>query len=442
MNPRNGALNGVAVKVGQLDAGQGQDGHIAVGQEIHVARVVQDARNIGGHKGLALAHTDDHRRTEPRGNDLVRFEGRQDAQSKGPGEPLDGAADGHFKSNRLAGRIRVQLNLLDEVGNDLGVGLGDEFVALRDEFALQIEIVLHNAVVDYDHAAGAVAVGVGVLFRGASVRGPARVADAEGALDRMLAQNLFQVAELARSATDLKRGAGRAAHGDACRVVAAVFEAPQPLDDDGNYLLGTDITDNAAHATILSDTAASVFLFVFFGLVFFGLVVWAAVLNVAGGTLERIRAGAGFRTQLITAGGVGHGVHCRDWDDVRSAFDILRGDLEGVEKEAGTARVKLRGAQGVENLGEGDLDGAAVLQDRELEGFFRGAGRPCGEAVQAGVEVAIRLTAEGGRVAFDAVRHDVATFVTHFGSLPTPTPSLQGSYLFSMGCSGGFALNS
>ena len=97
--------------------------------------------------------------------------------------------------------------------------------------------------------------GMGVLFGGAAVGGPAGVADAEGAVDGMLAQHLFQVAQLARRAAHLKRGAGGAAHGDARRVVAAVFQPPQPFDDDRNYLLGADITDNSAHEVILNDDA-------------------------------------------------------------------------------------------------------------------------------------------------------------------------------------------
>ena len=98
--------------------------------------------------------------------------------------------------------------------------------------------------------------GVGVFFSGTAVRGPAGVADAEGAVQRVLAQDLFKVDELTGSAAHLKRVAGRTADGNTRRVVAAVFEAPKPLDDDGNYLLWTNVADNAAHATILSDTAA------------------------------------------------------------------------------------------------------------------------------------------------------------------------------------------
>ena len=129
----------------------------------------------------------------------------------------------------LAGGFRVLLHLFDQVGDDLGVGLGDEFVALGGEFALQVEIIFNDAVVDDDDAAGAVAMGVGVLFGGAAVGGPAGVADAEGAVERMFAQNFFQVGELAGSAANLENGVGGAADGNAGRVVAAIFQAAQAL---------------------------------------------------------------------------------------------------------------------------------------------------------------------------------------------------------------------
>jgi hypothetical protein len=94
---------------------------------------------------------------------------------------------------------------------------------------------------------------MGVLFSGASVGGPAGVANAVGALKGMLAQNLFEIDQLTLGATHIQSLAGGAAHGYTCRVVASVLEAPEPLDDDRDYLLWTDVTDNAAHATILCE---------------------------------------------------------------------------------------------------------------------------------------------------------------------------------------------
>jgi hypothetical protein len=86
------------------------------------------------------------------------------------------------------------------------------------------------------------------------------VADAVAAIDRMLAQDFFEVVQLSGSAAKLKRGrgkrgSGRTAHGDSGRIVTPVFETPKPLDDDWNYLLWANVTDDAAHAKILFEPA-------------------------------------------------------------------------------------------------------------------------------------------------------------------------------------------
>ena len=79
---------------------------------------------------------------------------------------------------------------LDEMRDDLGVGLGDERVPFLLQLPLQIEVVLDDAVVDDDDAAGAVAVGMGVLFGRAAVGRPARVPDAVVPLERAAPRSL------------------------------------------------------------------------------------------------------------------------------------------------------------------------------------------------------------------------------------------------------------
>ena len=124
-------------------------------------------------------------------------------------------------------------------------------MALVDEFALEIKVIFDDAVVDYDDAAGAVAMGVGVLFSGAAVGGTAGVADAVGAVEGMVAEDMLEVDELAGGAADLKGFMGGAADCDACRIVAAILETAQALNDDGNYWFWTDIAYDSAHRTIL-----------------------------------------------------------------------------------------------------------------------------------------------------------------------------------------------
>jgi hypothetical protein len=85
---------------------------------------------------------------------------------------------------------------------------------------------------------------------------PAGVSDAEGSLEGVLAQDFLEVGELAWGAANFKRGAGRTADGDAGRIVATVFETPQPLDDDRNDFLFANVPDNSAHVVILCDMRA------------------------------------------------------------------------------------------------------------------------------------------------------------------------------------------
>ena len=97
----------------------------------------------------------------------------------------------------------LEVMLLDQVGDDFGVGFGRELVAFVDQLLLQADIVFDDAVVDDDDLAGAIAMGMSVFFRGAAVRGPARVADAVGAVERLQADDLFQIAQLAFGAANL-----------------------------------------------------------------------------------------------------------------------------------------------------------------------------------------------------------------------------------------------
>ena len=124
---------------------------------------------------------------------------------------------------------------LDEMRDDLGVGLGDELVALVLQLLLQIEVVLDDAVVDDDDPAGAVAVRMRVLLGRPAVRRPARVADAVLAVDRRGRDHFLEARELAGAAPQLDRAV--ADDGDAGRVVAAVLEPPQPVDEDRHDLL-------------------------------------------------------------------------------------------------------------------------------------------------------------------------------------------------------------
>ena len=138
--------------------------------------------------------------------------------------------------------------LLDQMGDDFGIGLGAELVAFVDQLLLQADVVLHDAVVHDNDLAGAIAMRMGILFGGTAVRGPARVADAVGAVERLQPDDLFQVAQLAFGAAHLQAFAV-AGDRDAGRIIAAILQPPQAIDDDRHNPLLPYITNNAAHSS-------------------------------------------------------------------------------------------------------------------------------------------------------------------------------------------------
>src|ERR1700674_1383338 len=88
-----------------------------------------------------------------------------------------------------------------------------------------------------------------IFFGGAAVGGPARVADAVGALDGRFPQDFLEVAQLARGATDFEL-AVLGDNGDSRGVIAAIFELPQALDDYGHNFFRSDITDDSTNGTM------------------------------------------------------------------------------------------------------------------------------------------------------------------------------------------------
>ena len=88
--------------------------------------------------------------------------------------------------------------------------------------------------------------GMRVLFGRTSVRRPARVADAVGAVERLEANDLFEVAQLAFRAPDLQAIA-IAGYSDASGIVSAIFQTTQAVNDDRNDAFISDVSNNAAH---------------------------------------------------------------------------------------------------------------------------------------------------------------------------------------------------
>jgi hypothetical protein len=90
------------------------------------------------------------------------------------------------------------------------------------------------------------------------------------------------------------------------------------------------------------------------------------------------------------------------------AIDILRGDLEGVEEQAGAARIEAGAEQPRYDLGDSYLDGGGIFQQRELDVVPVGAFR-FGHGMHAGVEITVSRLAQSRRLASFSVGFDVTT---------------------------------
>ena len=138
------------------------------------------------------------------------------------------------------------------MGNDFGVGVRAEGVAARRDIVAQLLVVLDDAVV-HDRDAGVADVRVRVALRRLAVRGPAGVGDAEKAGQGFARQRALQALDLA-DRTDPVHMAVTVEHRDARRVVAAVFQAFEAVDQDRQNVSVCNGANDTAHEAGLRES--------------------------------------------------------------------------------------------------------------------------------------------------------------------------------------------
>ena len=195
--------------------------HLAVVEEDHLAGEGQEGRDVRGDQAGVRGHAHDQRAVVAGRHELIRGPGPEHADGI---RALDPGERGAHRGDQVAVEA-----VLDQMGDDLGVGLRGEHVAPGHEFAAQGAVVLDDAVVHHHQVAGAVGVRVGVGLGGCAVGGPAGVPQTDGAGHAdVLVDHGLQVGEFA---------AGAVAHQPVVepvdqpgRVVAAVLQPAQPLE--------------------------------------------------------------------------------------------------------------------------------------------------------------------------------------------------------------------
>jgi hypothetical protein len=242
-----GAVDALARGGGDGELARAELGHVAVLEEDHVAGVVEERGDVAAAEHFALAPADDEGRSLAGGDDDLGLVARDDGDGVGAADVLQGLLDGLEEgdlrgSRRCAEGSALEL-AVDEVRDDLGVGVGEEADALPLELLPHADVVLDDAVVD--DGDGPRGVGVGVDLARAAVGGPAGVADAGGAGEGALVEGLAEARELAQGANDFN--ALTIVNGETRRVVAAVLKPAEAVDDDRRRALRTHITDDPAH---------------------------------------------------------------------------------------------------------------------------------------------------------------------------------------------------
>jgi hypothetical protein len=219
--------------------------HVAFFEIGHILGHLQQRRGVRCQEVLAqarsfLAHAQQQRRALARADHGVGLAGAD-----------GGDRIGAFKlAHRLLDRVeQLQARVhqrMQQMGDDLGVGLRKELVPLGAQLAAQRLVVLDDAVVHHRHLGvhAERCVRVGVDLGDAAVRGPAGVGDAGGRLRVHFVGAGLEVGHATHRAHPLH---GPVQQRDASRVVSPVLEFAQAFDQDRNHIALRHGADDATH---------------------------------------------------------------------------------------------------------------------------------------------------------------------------------------------------
>ena len=231
------AGNLAVLDVADLGALAGQHRPIAFFEIADLLREGRQRQRIGAEIHFAVAKADGERAAVTRADHQRGLAGENEPQRERAFEALQRDAGRFFGRHAFFDVLRHQM------GDHFGIGFGDELGALGFEFAPQLLEILDDAVMDHGDLVGRVRVRVALVGR--AMGRPARMADADGAGNRLIDQPHFQIGKLALGAPPLDLAVDQC--GDARRIVAAIFEPPQPFDEQGGDFVFADDADDAAH---------------------------------------------------------------------------------------------------------------------------------------------------------------------------------------------------
>ena len=137
--------------------------------------------------------------------------------------------------------------LADEVGQDFRVGLRLELMSFGLKLLAEVEVILNDAVVDQGDFSRLIGMGVGVLVRWRSVRGPSGVADSRRPGRSFAANEVPEVVDSSGALAQLQGAAVVQSHSRG--IIAPVFQPPESVQHNGGCIFSSDISDDSAHSS-------------------------------------------------------------------------------------------------------------------------------------------------------------------------------------------------
>ena len=201
----------------------GEHSPIAFLKEADAIRKRRERHGVGAKEHLALAIADRERAAPPRADHDVLAPGEQDGEREGPAKLRKGAFDCRF------GIASFAKLAIEEVRDNLRIGLAFEDSAVALKFVAQLAKVFDDAVMDDRHPACHMR--MGVPFDGLAMCRPARMPDAGRSLQRFLGQPPVERSKLAFGPAPCQHAGFE--RGDARGIVAPIFKPPQRLDEPG-----------------------------------------------------------------------------------------------------------------------------------------------------------------------------------------------------------------
>ena len=247
----NAVVDVALVAMNDPQAVGGDDGQLVIGQIDDLVGETGQGRGVAGDEMFAGADADDQRASEPGGDQHLGPLAEENRQAVGSLELRQGGLDGGDQrlvaDGRHVGDRRLALQAtVDQMGDHLGIGRRLEDVSLALEALFDGLEVLDDAVMDQGQRAVAAHMGVCVNIAGGSVGSPAGVADADMAGDRVCGQEGFEPVDSAGGFDDGELAVGRDG-GHAGAVVAAVFQAVEPHEQEFGCIARSNIPNDPAH---------------------------------------------------------------------------------------------------------------------------------------------------------------------------------------------------